>query len=93
MNSFEWIPVTSRPMTEEEKEQYAEYEIDFIYDCKLPNNGEEVLITTKYGYVTETTFYDDYECYFENYEDDGDVLAWMPLPAPYQPPKMMCEED
>lgn len=21
------------------------------------------------------------------------VLAWMPLPTPYQPPTMMCEED
>ena len=22
-----------------------------------------------------------------------EIIAWMPLPTPYQPPKMMCEED
>lgn len=79
----EWIPVKVRPLTEEEKESYADEEYEFIYDCPLPNDSQEVLITTKYG-VEKTTFYTDCGCYFENYEDEDDVIAWMPLPDKYE---------
>lgn len=77
-----WIPIKTRPMTSEECE---EYEVDdgYIYDCPLPDNGDEVLISTKWG-VEKTTFYTDDGYYFECYEYDGDVLAWMPLPEPYK---------
>lgn len=79
----EWIKVKTRPLTEEEKEDNPD-EYEFMYDCVLPYNNQEVLITTKYGYVTQTTYYNDYGCYFEDYEDEGDVLAWKPLPEPYK---------
>lgn len=80
-----WIPIKTRAMTKEECE---EYEVDdgYIYDCPLPDNGDEVLISTKWG-VEKTTFYTDDGYYFECYEDDGDVLAWMPLPEPYKEEK------
>ena len=78
----EWIPVKTRPLTEEEKEEYPDY--SFMYDCKLPDDGEEVLLTTSCGYVVLDTFYCDDGCYFECYCDEGDVLAWMPLPEPYK---------
>lgn len=81
---YNWHPIKLRPMTEEEKEQYSDYGVDAIYACELPDNGDEVLITTKYGYVTQTTFYDDDGCYFEQYEDTDEVLAWMPKPTPYK---------
>lgn len=80
---LEWIKVKTRPLTEEEKADNPE-EYEFMYDCELPYNNQEVLITSKYGYVTQTTFYSDYGCYFEDYEDEDDVLAWMPLPEPYK---------
>ena len=80
---LKWNPVSERPMTDEEKESYDFTEdYAFIYDCKLPENDQEVLITTSSGRVTTTTFFDDYGCYFENYEDAGEVIAWMPLPEP-----------
>ena len=85
----EWIPVKTRPMTEEEKIEYAEFfgleqqDFDFIYDCQLPDDEQEVLITTKFGSVEKTTFYADDSYYFEDYEDIDDVKAWMPLPEPY----------
>ena len=66
-----WITVITRPLTEED-------------DGELPQDGQEVLITTKYGYVEKTTFYTDMGCYFEQFEDEDDVLAWMPLPKPYK---------
>ena len=82
-----WIPVKTRPMTEEEKEYYSEYLFEgngLIYECPLPDDGQEVLITSKYGSVDKTTFYTDCGNYFENYEDYDEVIAWRPLPQPYK---------
>lgn len=83
----EWIPITTRPMTEEEKEAYrGEYDPNdmTMYDCQMPEDGQEVLVTTRYGDVATDTFYHDDGWYFENFCDDGDVLAWQPLPEPYK---------
>ena len=82
-----WIPIKTRPMTEEEKEYYSEYLFEgngLIYECPLPEDGQEVLVTSKYGSVDKTTFYTDYGNYFENYEDYDEVIAWHPLPEPYK---------
>ena len=84
-----WVPVTTRPMTEEEKEihrEQLEYVDDaVIFNCPLPDDGQEVLITV-YGETELDTFYNDAidGCYFEN-RNIEDVRAWMPLPKPYQP--------
>lgn len=82
-----WIPVKTRPMTEEEKENYSEYLFEgdgLIYECPLPDDGQEVLITSKYGSVDKTTFYTDCGNYFEDYEDYDEVIAWKPLPEPFK---------
>ena len=82
-----WIPIKTRPMTEEEKEYYSEYLFEgngLIYECPLPDDGQEVLITSKYGNVDKTTFYTDCGNYFENYEDYDEVIAWQPLPEPFK---------
>lgn len=82
-----WIPIKTRPMTEEEKEYYSEYLFEgngLIYECPLPEDGQEVLITSKYGSVDKTIFYTDCGNYFENYEDYDEVIAWQPLPKPYK---------
>ena len=55
----DWIPIKTRPMTDEEKEYYSEYTIcdcDIIYNCPLPEDGQEVLVTDKYGNVEVDTF-------------------------------------
>ena len=85
----EWIPIKTRKLTDAE-EQYmlenSDYYYGYMFDCRLPEDGEEVLVTTSTGEVTTTTFYDEglNGCCFEFYEDDGDVIAWMPLPQPYK---------
>lgn len=84
-----WIPIKIRPLTNKEKEEYAdlgysEDSINFMYDCPLPEDGEEVLITTRYDEVRTDTFYRDDGCYFETYYDEDDIKAWMPLPKPYK---------
>lgn len=85
-----WIPIKTRPLTAEEKEHYAdlgysEDSIGFMYDCDLPEDGQEVLITERRGNVVVDTFCRDDGCYFEDNCDEDDVVAWMPLPAPYEP--------
>lgn len=79
----EWVEITYHIPTDEEREIYGD-ECSYIYDCELPNDGVEVLITTKYGYVTVATFYNDDCAYFEGWEDDGEVIAWRLLPAPFK---------
>ena len=81
----EWIPIKTRPLTDKEKEE-LNTACDTIYDCPLPEDAQEVLITDIYGNVEFDTFYNDgFEgCYFENNCDDGEVIAWMPLPEPYK---------
>ena len=50
----------------------------------LPDDGQEVLITSKFGSVNKTTFYTDCGNYFEGYEYYDEVIAWQPLPQPYK---------
>lgn len=84
-----WIPIKTRKLTDAEEQDMLEnsaYYFNYMFDCQLPEDGEEVLVTTSTGEVTTTTFYDEGldGCYFEFYEDDGDVIAWMPKPKPYK---------
>lgn len=80
----EWVEIKTRSLTEEEKQEYEDESewYEFMYDCELPDHGQEVLIQLHYG-IALTTFYTDMGCYFENYEDEDDVLAWMPLPKEF----------
>lgn len=87
-----WIPITYRPMTDEEKKDYAERtgfdeeDLDTMLNCKLPEDGETVLITDCLGNVEVDTFiYDCEGCYFECNCEMEDVKAWMPLPKAYEP--------
>ena len=82
LENSSWIPVKTRELTAEEKEEYPDYA--FMYDCKLPDDGEEVLVTTWGDNVALDTFCRDDGCYFENYCDEEDVIAWMPKPEPYK---------
>ena len=46
-----WIPIKTRPMTEEEKEHFFEYadsrcdDTYTILDCPLPDDGQEVILS------------------------------------------------
>lgn len=88
----EWIPVSTRKATKEEIEEAApkmyltpeELDGTWMYCCQLPEDGQEVLVTTKWGVALVEFTSDEYGCVFDGYEDEGDVLAWMPLPEPYK---------
>ena len=83
-----WIPLTKRPMTDEEREHYFEYtdmRIDDTYtilDCPLPDDGQEVLVSWGGNVGNDVFIQDNKGCYFEGMDID-EVDAWMPLPKPY----------
>lgn len=90
----QWIPVTYRPMTEEEEKELCEkFGIkegsleDWekrVFTCHLPDDGQEIL--TSFGkYVREDICsYDEYGCGLENNGDWDGIDAWMPMPEPYK---------
>lgn len=79
-----WVPLTKRPMTDEERKLWERSDVEeaMIFDCPLPDDGQEVLVSYG-GYVGVDTFVKDDGCYFEGVDID-DVEAWMPLPGPYK---------
>ena len=78
-----WVPITYREMTEEEKNEFT-VEGTKILNCSLPDDGEEVLIMTEFGNVFTDVFHNENgDCYFEDYEIE-DAMAWMPMPKPYE---------
>ena len=81
-----WIPLKTRPMTDEESTFYrdwAEYGVE-MFDCPLPDDGQEVLVSCGGNVFIDVFVKDDSDgCYFEGVEIE-DVDAWMPLPESYK---------
>ena len=83
-----WIPFVHREMTEDEKESFGDF--NFMLDCQLPDEDEEILVTYKLKdelYVDVDTFMrDGSECYLDSGRDFvTEAVAWMKKPQPYQP--------
>lgn len=76
-----WIPITMRPVEEDEKTDFPD--ATFIFDCHMPEDGEEILITTKYGVEFDTCYNDD-GYYFDSNRNWDEVIAWMPKPGAYE---------
>lgn len=77
----QWHRIKTRHLTEEEKDEMClnDNYYTFMYDCEMPDEEQEVLIKTKWG-IEKTTYHTDDGCYFEDYEDEDDVIAWTELP-------------
>ena len=77
-----WIPFTRRPMTEEEQKDYPN--CTFMFDCVLPDDGDEILVSNG-RFVWLDTFCNDIDgCYLDSGDDIDEDMAWMPLPEPYE---------
>lgn len=88
-----WIPIKYRPLTIEERKNFAEYwgveycdtAEEVAFDCRMPEDGQEILITTMWGVQTDICTSDpDEGCGLEGRGDWDGVTAWMPLPEPYK---------
>ena len=80
-----WTPFKTRPLTKEEKEEHPEW--DGILDCKLPDDGQRILVNVSvrgHESVQYDEFYTDDGSYLDSgYEIGTEATAWMPLPEPY----------
>ena len=93
-DSIKWIPVVLRPMTAEERSYYEEAaggifedEDAVIFDNPMPEDGQEIWVTTKGGYVFQDVCENDFGMVgLEGNGDWADVIAWQPLyrPEPYK---------
>lgn len=77
-----WIPFHKRLLTEEEQKEHKDW--CWILDCELPDDNQEVLISSPYFGVYIDTFYNDDGCSFDGGEEIKEGMAWMPLPEPYK---------
>ena len=81
-----WIPFKTRPLTKAEKEEHPEW--DGILDCKLPDDGQRILVNVSvrgHESVQYDEFYTDDVSYLDSgYEIGTEATAWMPLPEPYK---------
>lgn len=85
-----WHEITERPLTNDEKAEYAErgyadYEIpEYMFSCEMPEDGQEILVATNWGVSQDLCMIDCDECnnLFE-LETRGDwdgVKAWADMP-------------
>ena len=85
----DWIPITYRDATEEDRIEICGYNnenIAHIFTCRLPDDGDEVLISRNNGKWVDLVVVCD-DDYGIGDEDGNDWLyeveAWMPLPKGY----------
>ena len=82
----QWIPFKTRPLTEEEQDEHPE--CDCILDCKLPDDGQVILVSINlrgHERVQYDEFYTDDGSYLDSgYAIGAEATAWMPLPEPYK---------
>lgn len=87
-----WIPIKTRPMDEDERKEWSEklkYDIEYedaVIYLQLPDDGQEVLTCNRYGHIRIDKFENDpdYGCCFEENGDMYGIVAWMPLPKPWE---------
>ena len=82
----QWIPFKTRPLTEEEQDEHPEW--DCILDCKLPDDGQVILVSINlrgHERVQYDEFYTDDGSYLDSgYAIGAEATAWMPLPEPWR---------
>lgn len=88
--SSEWIPIRFRRADDDEYKEFIERhdaiprEEYKVCDSRLPDDGQEVLISTRGGHVYEDVFCADPDYYGFEDSDLDDVIAWMPKPKAYK---------
>lgn len=76
MSGSKWNYIKTRPLTEEEKEELGAEGFEYMYDCQMPDHGEQLLILTKWGIELDVAD-NDYGCGLEERGDYDGVIAWL----------------
>lgn len=79
-----WIPVKYHQISEKEREEESiSRDIHYMLDCKMPDDGQEILVTNGETTWQDTCFIDFNGYYLDGGYDWIDIMAWMSLPKPY----------
>ena len=88
-----WHEVVTRPPTEEEIREWAECSdsndelLTRMFNCEMPDNGRDVLILMRNGWVFQDTcmvdngYFGYNSLYLDSHGDWDDVVAWAYLPT------------
>ena len=80
-----WIPVKYHHISEKERaEESISKDMHYMLDCKMPDDGQEILVTNGETTWQDTCFIDSNGYYLDGGYDWIDIMAWMPLPKPYK---------
>ncbi len=80
-----WIPVKYHQISEKERaEESISNDIQYMLDCKMPYDGQEILITDGKTTWQDTSFIDCDGYYLDSNYDWIEITAWQPLPEPYK---------
>lgn len=84
-NENGWIPVKYHQISEKERaEEFISNDIQYILDCKMPDDEQEILVTNGKTIWQDTSFIDCDEYYLDSNYDWIKITAWRPLPDPYK---------
>lgn len=79
------IPVKYHQISEKERaEEFISKDIQYMLDCKMPDDGQEILVTNGETTWQDTCFIDCDGYYLDSNYDWIDITAWRPLPEPYK---------
>lgn len=80
-----WIPVKYHQISEKElEEESISKDIHYMLDCKMPDDGQEILVTNGETTWQDTSFIDCDGYYLDSNYDWIDITAWQPLPELYK---------
>ena len=80
-----WIPVKYHQISEKERaEESISKNIQYMLDCKMPDDGQEILVTNGETTWQDTSFIDCDGYYLDSNYDWIDITAWQPLLEPYK---------
>lgn len=86
-----WHEITMRPLTEEEKAEYAERGYadyitpEYMFSCKMPEDGQDILIATSWGVSQDMCMRESDEAgnnlfALDEHDDWDGVKAWAAMP-------------
>ena len=80
-----WIPVKYHQISEKEREEESiSRDIHYMLDCKMPDDGQEILVTNGETTWQDTSFIDCDGYYLDSNYDWIEITAWQPTPEPYK---------
>lgn len=81
-----WIPIKWHYCTDKDRKEYGFSEdIVYVFDCIMPDDYQEILVTTSHGYIVKDVNYIDDSFYLDSgYDWITDITAWCELPEPYK---------